>query len=108
MSIIIFSELSRLISIRKKQPAFNPNATQFTFHLGAQMFGFWRQSIDRTQSIFCISNISKQSVSLALADINLICTDFWVELISDAELSDMSASLDLSTYQTVWITNRVR
>jgi len=71
------------------------------------MFGFWRQSIDRTQSIFCISNISKQSVSLALADINLICTDFWVELISDTELSDMSASLDLSPYQTLWITNRV-
>lgn len=71
----IFSKLRGLISIRRKQTAFHPNATQFTLHLGNQLFGFWRQSIDRRQSIFCISNISRENQELNLSDINLIETD---------------------------------
>ncbi|MBX2867611.1 MAG: alpha-glucosidase C-terminal domain-containing protein [Acidiferrobacterales bacterium] len=103
---VVFSELSRILSIRKRQPAFHPNATQFTLHLGNQIFGFWRQSIDRTQSIFCISNISDQPVSLALSDINLICTDSWVDLISNSEMADLGGLLELLPYQTLWATNK--
>ena len=53
----IFAELKRLLSIRKKQSAFHPNATQYTLHISDDIFAFWRQSINRDQSIFCISNV---------------------------------------------------
>lgn len=101
-----FKELKRLIAIRRRQPAFHPNATQFTLHLGLQVFGFWRQSMRRDQSIFCIHNISDEVQQIALSDINLIGTDEWVDLISGLRLDDLSGAITLKPYQSVWLSNR--
>ncbi|MEO9523652.1 sugar phosphorylase [Marinobacter alexandrii] len=101
-----FHELKRLIAIRRKQAAFHPNATQFTLHLGLQLFGFWRQSMRRDQSIFCIHNISDEIQQVALSDINLIGTDEWVDLISGMTIDDQSGSITLKPYQSVWLSNR--
>lgn len=102
----VFRELKRLIGIRRRQPAFHPNATQFTLHLGLQVFGFWRQSARRDQSIFCIHNISPETQEIALADINLIGTDRWMDLISGMVVEDLSGSVTLKPYQGVWLSNR--
>lgn len=102
----VFKRLKHLISIRRAQPAFHPNATQFTLHLGAQLFGFWRQSINRSQSIFCISNISSQEIDLPLADINLIDTEDWYDLITNKQIAGLDSVLTLDPYQTVWISNK--
>lgn len=102
----VFHQLKRLIAIRRKQPAFHPNATQFTLHLGLKIFGFWRQSMRRDQSIFCIHNITDEVQQVALADINLIGTDHWRDLISGLEIDDLSGSLTLKPYQAVWLANR--
>ncbi len=101
-----FHGLKRLIAIRRKQPAFHPNATQFTLHLGLQLFGFWRQSMRRDQSIFCIHNVSNEIQQVALSDINLIGTDEWVDLISGMTIDDQSGSITLKPYQSVWLSNR--
>ena len=101
----VFSRLTRLLEIRRQQSAFHPNATQFTLHLGNSLFGFWRQSIDRRQSIFCISNISNRTQPLALQSVNLIETEQWQDLISGQEMTSLDAVLELQPYQTVWITN---
>ncbi|MES9869631.1 MAG: sugar phosphorylase [Sedimenticola sp.] len=103
----VFNSLKELMHIRKRQPAFHPNATQFTLHLGTRLFGYWRQSMDRSQSIFCIYNISDQPQMLLLSDINLIGTDQWHELISGASISGLNESLELAPYQSVWISNRL-
>jgi len=100
----VFAELKRLLSIRQRQAAFHPNATQFTLHLGEALFGFWRQSIDRRQSIFCISNISDQPQQLHLTDINLIEFDQWSDLITGEDCA--GDSMELAPYESVWITNR--
>lgn len=102
----VFSKLTELIRIRSQQPAFHPNATQFTLHLGDQIFGFWRQSINREQSIFCIHNISDQKVTIALSSINLISTDNWFDLISNLCIEDMHQDLLLEPYQSIWLTNK--
>ncbi|MGB3623561.1 alpha-amylase [Ketobacter sp. MCCC 1A13808] len=102
----VFSRMNELIAIRKKQSAFHPNATQFTLHLGLQIFGFWRQSMRRDQSIFCINNISNEVQDIALSDINLIGTDDWVDLLSGLKVDDLAGSLTLAPYQTVWLSNR--
>lgn len=101
-----YHELKRLIAIRRKQPAFHPNATQFTLHLGLQLFGFWRQSMRRDQSIFCIHNISDEVQQVALSDINLIGTDHWLDLISGMTIDDLSGTITLKPYQSVWLSNR--
>jgi sucrose phosphorylase len=92
-----------LLAIRQKQSAFHPNATQFTLHLGATLFGFWRQSSDRRQSIFCISNVSNEAEHLQLSDINLIEAQDWSDLISGEDCNKQQMLLE--PYQTVWISN---
>ena len=71
----ILGSINNLIALRKsKCVAFHPNATQFTLQLGDNFFGLWRQSIDRSQSIFCISNLTNKSQKISLLDVNLIST----------------------------------
>ena len=101
----VFASIKELLSIRRAQAAFHPNATQFTLHLGSGLFGFWRQSIDRRQRIFCISNISNQTLPLSLEAINLIETEDWLDLISGEQLFAREQVLELVPYQTLWITN---
>ena len=101
----VLKRMQQLLAIRIKQAAFHPNATQFTLQLGDQLFGFWRQSMDRRQSIFCISNVSDQPQEVRLSDINLIGTDQWIDLITGDPIFLSDLSLTLVPYQTVWITN---
>lgn len=101
-----YRELKRLIAIRRAQSAFHPNATQFTLHLGLQLFGFWRQSMRRNQSVFCIHNISDQPQQLILSDLNLIDTDEWIDLLSGMKIKDLNATLTLKPYQSLWLSNR--
>lgn len=103
----VFNRIKELLTIRRAQAAFHPNATQFTLHLGEAFFGFWRQSIDRRQSIFCISNVSNRTLPLSLSDINLIGTDDWVDLISTQDYHGRDGVIEVSPYQTLWITNVV-
>jgi len=103
----VLSTLKGLLDKRIKQPAFHPNAIQFTLHLGLQLFGFWRQSQDKKQSIFCVSNITNQPILLPLSELNLIITESWHELISDTEITELTKEITLSPYQTVWIANQV-
>lgn len=102
----IFSNMKALLSIRRTQPAFHPNATQFTLHLGDQIFGFWRQSPRRDQSIFCIHNISKEEICIPLSSINLISLDTWVDLVSGQSFADLHEDLVLKPYQFVWLSNK--
>ncbi|MAT52248.1 MAG: alpha-amylase [Porticoccaceae bacterium] len=102
----VFQGLLALIQIRRRQPAFHPNATHFTLHLGEQIFGFWRQSMDRTQSIFCLHNVSAEPVTVALSAINLISTDNWTDLITGTVFTDLRRDLTLNPYQTLWLSNR--
>ena len=102
---VVLGGLRDLISLRRKQQAFHPNATQFTLQLGLETFGVWRQSADRRQDIFSISNITREHQSLDLANINLISTDDWRDLISDTPIEIDQATLELAPYQTVWLSN---
>lgn len=102
---IVFVELLRLIRLRSAQPAFHPNATQYTLQLGPNFFGVWRQSRDRTQSIFAIANITDEQQALPLVEINLIGGDTWTDLIGGAKIGDVRDDLVLAPYQCVWLTN---
>ena len=102
----IYNKLKELLLLRRMQAAFHPNALQFTLHLGNELYGIWRQSMDKKQSIFCITNVTDRIVSLSLLDINLDDSEKWYDLISQDSLQDIISSIDLKPYQTVWLSNK--
>ena len=102
----IYNSLRELLLLRRNQAAFHPNALQFTLHLGNELYGIWRQSIDKTQSIFCITNITEEIVTLSLLDINLDDADKWHDLITQEAVEDNISNIELKPYQTVWLSNK--
>jgi sucrose phosphorylase len=103
----VLTELSRRIRIRRQQAAFHPNATQYTLHpLNPALFVFWRQSMLRDQSIFCIFNLSDRSQELLLSDLNLVIIDPWIDLLNNQKITDIYDKYELEPYQCAWITNK--
>ncbi|MEL7048513.1 MAG: alpha-amylase, partial [Pseudomonadota bacterium] len=105
---IVYKELTRQIRIRAGQSAFHPNATQFTLQLGSDLFGFWRQSRDRRQSIFVIANMTAKEQVVSLADLNLIDGEGWTDLLSSWSTTDLFEECRLKPYQCLWLTNLTR
>ena len=101
----ILSAILDLFRKRAAQPAFHPNATQFTLHLGEYIFGFWRQSDCKQQSIFCIFNLTDLVQELHLSSVNLIGTDCWWDILSGEKISELNSVYLLDPYQSLWITN---
>lgn len=101
----IFNELKRRITIRKSQKAFHPDATQFTLQLNNDLFGFWRQSLCRRQSLFVVTNLTKNRTKLELVELNLFQNTEWYELLTKEKVRDTKKPIFLQPYQTVWITN---
>lgn len=101
----IFHELKRRIGIRIDQPAFHPNATQYTLQMGDEFLGVWRQSRDREQSIFAISNLTDRVQELPLTSINLISGEKWRDLLTDQVFEERSENLHFKPYDSVWLTN---
>ena len=99
--------IKQLIDMRQGQPAFHPNATQFTLNCGRSIFGFWRQSPDRAQSVFCLYNVTPTSTTIAAASLNLVGSDSWRDLISGdtVDLFSEDPCIELAPYQAVWLTN---
>jgi sucrose phosphorylase len=103
----VLTHLKHLMAVRSRQPAFHPNATQFTMNLhNPAVLGLWRQSSDRDQSIFSLHNLSNQPQIIELKEVNLICIDSWSDLLSPDTVLDGAEQLTLTPYQTAWITNR--
>lgn len=102
----VMTQITQLLAIRKAQSAFHPNATQFTLQLSPEIFGYWRQSLDRKQSIFCISNISKVEQTIRLSDINLIGTEHWIDLLTQQAITSDLLDVVLMPYQSMWISNK--
>jgi len=102
----VLAAMKARIRIRARQTGFHPNATQFTLHLGEQLFGFWRQSLDRDQSIFAIHNVSKDTVSIPAMAINLITGMTWTDLLSGDAIDPSHGEITFAPYQCRWISNR--
>ena len=101
----ILSKLNKILNIRSKQPAFHPNATQFTLNLGNNIFGIWRQDKKREQSIFSITNITSATILLSLEKVNLIETEKWFDLISGNSLKSIENKISIKPYQSLWMSN---
>lgn len=103
----VYRKMLALLALRRAQPAFHPNAAQYTLHLGDEVFAFWRQSLRRDQSIFCLHNVSDRAIEIPLNSVNLVGTDGWLDLISGDSVDAQKQMLSLSPYQAIWLSNRL-
>ena len=101
----VLKMLSDRLKLRAEQPGFHPNATQFTLNLDQRIFGLWRQSLDRAQSIFALHNVSDETIEIPQADLNLIADESWVDLLSGETIK--AGPVEMAPYQCRWITNLV-
>ena len=101
----VFTAMTENLKKRSKQAAFHPNATQFTLQLGERFFGFWRQSMDRAQSIFAIHNLTNETASIPVISLNLIGGETWRDLISGESIAETGGEIEFAPYQCRWITN---
>ncbi len=102
----VFECVTKLTQVRRAQPAFHPNATQYILHMGENLFAFWRQSLDRRQSLFAVYNMTDQPQQLNLAELNLIATDDWTDLVTEQVYEDHLGKITLMPYQFVWLANK--
>ncbi len=65
----------------------------------------WRQSLDRTQSIFALHNVSAETVDVPKAAMNIIEDESWLDLLSGEHIPVDGDTVTLSPYQCRWITN---
>lgn len=103
----VFYKLKDLIQLRAKQAAFHPNAEQYVLYLGDGFVGFSRNTVDKSQIIYCISNITDEQQILPINSINLAYGRKFIDLISDEPLAVELEYLSFQPYQTVWLANDV-
>ncbi|MDQ2093663.1 sugar phosphorylase [Rhodalgimonas zhirmunskyi] len=101
----VLGALKERLALRAQQPAFHPNATQFTLNLDNRIFGIWRQALDRTQSIFALHNVSGDTITIPASDLNLIEDEDWHCLISGEDIAPGETDITLAPYQCRWIAN---
>ena len=101
----VFTALKKVLKLRTQQATFHPNATQFTLQLGEQLFGFWRQSLDRSQSMFAIHNLTSETVSIPAMSLNLIGGETWHDVLSGEDIRELGGQISFAPYQCRWITN---
>lgn len=102
----VLNALKQRIGLRSKQPAFHPNATQFTLQTDDRIFGVWRQSLDRDQSIFALHNVSRDELGVDPVALNLIDGDNWFDVLSGETVDPVAGDIQFAPYQCRWITNR--
>jgi len=93
----IFFPYIKMIKVRKKQPAFHPNAAFKIIDVGPKIFAIARYS--KNQTIYALTNISPMHVSCSLKE------DGLPSMLKDLLTGERFAtdSLRLNPYQYVWL-----
>ena len=97
----VFTALSRMIKIRRKQPAFHPDARQDVVKINTDLFILIRSCGESGQRVFAISNVTERILNLPLASLGFMESGL-TDLLS-LEESVVGDELTLYPYQMVWL-----
>ena len=101
----VFHAYRRLLQIRRRQPAFHPDAQQQVLELDNGLFGLRRVSLDGRQEIVCLFNCTGCAASVP-RDSLPAGIDGWRDLIGSADVSFTQQRVQLSPYAACWFANR--
>ena len=98
---IFYDKMTKLLGIRKKQKAFHPNAPRFNIKNGKKIYAFKRVSLDKRQTIICITNLSSKK---QISQLNERYKG-WKNLIGPKIKFINKKFFELAPHETVWISN---
>ena len=99
----VFSQLKKLIAIRRTKSAFHPNAPQYIMHLGNAIFAFRRESLKTGYNIYCLHNMTRFTQTLKVNDLNLLPDQRWRDLLTQTEFDADQEEYVLQPYQVIWL-----
>ncbi len=99
---IFYQNLGKLLEIKRKQKAFHPNAKRLNIDLGSKIFCYKRISLDKKQTIICITNLSTKLQYIRINK-NLIK---YRDLLGRKIFFTFDKKIKLDPFQTIWLSNR--
>ena len=99
---IFYKNITNLLEIRRKQKAFHPNGTRSSVSMGSKIFCFKRQSVDKKQTILCITNLSSKVQKTKINHKFLT----WKNLLSYNNNHISNKMIKLEPFETVWLSNK--
>jgi len=99
---IFYQNLGKLLEIKRKQKAFHPNAKRLNINLGSKIFCYERISLDKKQTIICITNLSTKLQYIKINK-NLIK---YRDLLGRKTFFTLDKKIKLDPCQTIWLSNR--
>ncbi|MCD8521246.1 MAG: sugar phosphorylase [Saccharospirillaceae bacterium] len=100
----VFTELRRMLNIRRRQSAFHPDARQDIVRINSDLFIVRRTAADNCQTLYALSNVTERILSLPLASLGFLPGGMSDLLSHDEAASVAAETLTLAPYQTVWLT----
>ena len=94
----VFGEMTRLLRIRREQPAFHPQAEQRVLDLGPQVFAVGRHARASGDRILALHNVSASGVAVRLPAANR--TKVWRDLLTG---ENVGSPVPLAPYQVRWL-----
>ena len=98
---IFYQNICNLLNIRRTQKAFHPNASRLNINLGSNIFCFKRTSIDKKQTILCITNLTSKTQTLKLKKMY----NKWKNLIKPLIKNEKNLFM-LKPFETIWLSNK--
>ncbi len=96
---IFYKNITNLLNIRRKHKAFHPNAFRGTIDLGSKIFCLKRVSIDKKQTIICVTNVTSKTQKPKLNKKYLM----WKNLINPKIKFNNEDCLILKPFETMWL-----
>lgn len=104
---LLSENLRRLLRTRVLAPAFHPNGGQRVLMLSPSVFSLLRVSVDGTEHVLCLTNVTRraQSLTIDLTDLG-VRSSYWFDLIAGRGwvASNGTMKIDLGPYEVLWLT----
>jgi sucrose phosphorylase len=97
----VFSAYQRLLQLRRRQPAFHPDAPQQVLDLDNGLFGLRRVSLDGAQEMICLFNCTACTATLACSCLPA-GIEQWQELLGSTGIRFTGERLELPPYAACW------
>lgn len=99
----VYREMTRMIRIRRQQPAFHPESRQDVIPINSDVL-VNKRSAESGQVLYAISNVTERLIDMPLATLGFLTSDL-VDLLAVGDAAEaLGDVLSLGPYQTVWLT----
>lgn len=99
---LIFEKMKHMLAVRIHQPAFHPEASQRILNVvDAAVLAFERTSLDASQQILVLVNVSGDLRTVGLED---IAGGSWIDLLTSLPREIVHSTIQLKPWEIVWLT----